>query len=443
MKKLDHIVYLQQTLTVLFLLSTSFIYGIEKDSTFKNSVTNVLPISNTDTSRVTTDSFHAIPYKVEVNLLCLKVKRNSAWVDSVPNIYETVLIVVNHPDDTLKSWLDRESKNLQLYFDNEVATEVTVNFFAKNDSSYQYTADLSAHGTNPLIHLPKDFCWHHNYQINLGSKVSGIPSGLREIQAQKFDFYKPLHKFSLYLGILLFASLILFYGYRILNNKKLILRNSRANPIETNANSLAGYSLAKTQLAFWTFLSLLAISYHYFIVGEFAVNTTILALIGISASTTGLGYLIDKKDQSQEEEGTVFRHQNQETKHFITDILSDENGLSIHRLQKFAFHILGAIIFITETLNGLTIADLDGNLLILMGVSSTTYLGLKNYENRNPDKNKRILTLKQEIEKIKKDIDIENAKISTMGNDAGHKKLLLDLDKKLKKKIAELKKVQD
>jgi hypothetical protein len=62
---------------------------------------------------------------------------------------------------------------------------------------------------------------------------------------------------------------------------------------------------------------------------------------------------------------------------FLNDILNDEAGMSIHRLQMVVWTLVLAFVFVSEVFQELRMPDLDVSLLALMGVSAGTYLGFK------------------------------------------------------------------
>lgn len=62
---------------------------------------------------------------------------------------------------------------------------------------------------------------------------------------------------------------------------------------------------------------------------------------------------------------------------FIKDILSDDKGISFHRVQMFGWTVVLITIFITSVSNLLAMPDFDTTLLGLMGISGATYLGFK------------------------------------------------------------------
>lgn len=143
----------------------------------------------------------------------------------------------------------------------------------------------------------------------------------------------------------------------------------------------APFSLARTQLAFWTVVILssfvyLLFKFHFQIPAFANVN---LILLGISVGTTGTAKLID---DSQKVNGNL--SQDFPSQGLILDILSDKSGVSIHRLQNVLWTLVVGIIYIQFVSHGSELPDeavLTENMLILMGISSGTYVGVKTMEN--------------------------------------------------------------
>src|SRR5215469_17031371 len=67
---------------------------------------------------------------------------------------------------------------------------------------------------------------------------------------------------------------------------------------------------------------------------------------------------------------------------FVRDILSDEDSdagkVEIYRLQNALWTLFLGITFVRVIWNTLALPDFDSNLVLLTGVSSLTYVGLKN-----------------------------------------------------------------
>jgi hypothetical protein len=65
------------------------------------------------------------------------------------------------------------------------------------------------------------------------------------------------------------------------------------------------------------------------------------------------------------------------SKGFIHDVLTDSEGVNLHRFQLFTWTIVLGAIFVYEVWRSLTLPEFDATLLSLMGISSGTYLGFK------------------------------------------------------------------
>jgi hypothetical protein len=151
------------------------------------------------------------------------------------------------------------------------------------------------------------------------------------------------------------------------------------------------FSFARVQLAWWTLIVLA--SFISIILSGYGIptfNQSTLILIGIGTATTATAKLIDLSDQSKP---GLRRSQDENGRNFFLDILSDENGVSIHRFQTVAFNLIIGIWFITEVLHQLSVINKDtvnlvmpvisDNNLILLGLSSGAYAALKATENKS------------------------------------------------------------
>ena len=65
------------------------------------------------------------------------------------------------------------------------------------------------------------------------------------------------------------------------------------------------------------------------------------------------------------------------SKGFITDILSDGDGVSFHRFQIIVWTIVLGAVFIWSVYRKISMPEFDASLLTLMGISSGTYVGFK------------------------------------------------------------------
>ena len=144
------------------------------------------------------------------------------------------------------------------------------------------------------------------------------------------------------------------------------------------------YSFARVQLWWWTML----VTVGYVLACGWrgvALNLTqgTVLLLGISATTTAGGRLIDSADAG---DAAVARHQDTASQGFLTDILSDGQGVSIHRFQALLFNLIFGGIFAVHLwrhlAEGEPFIDFKPEQLSLMGISSATYLGVKLGENK-------------------------------------------------------------
>ncbi len=154
------------------------------------------------------------------------------------------------------------------------------------------------------------------------------------------------------------------------------------------------FSYARTQLTWWTVIvlsSFITILLKRRDIPTFDSST--LILLGISSATTIAARLTDMSDKDNVPSNLI--SQNSTGKNFIIDILSDNSGVSIHRLQTVIFNIVIGGWFIYKVTVNLVITGMDinkiipvlePNNLILIGLSAGTYAALKTTENKSNGK---------------------------------------------------------
>lgn len=154
------------------------------------------------------------------------------------------------------------------------------------------------------------------------------------------------------------------------------------------------FSYARVQLCWWTIIIISSFVSIFLSKGNLPIlDSSLIVLLGISSATTATAALIDTSDQSN---ASLTLIQNQESEGFLFDILSDNNGISIHRLQTLLFNIIIGSWVLYNVHKGLlscnTITSpncinnifpvIDNNKLLLLGVSAIAYVGLKTNENK-------------------------------------------------------------
>lgn len=152
--------------------------------------------------------------------------------------------------------------------------------------------------------------------------------------------------------------------------------------IRDHSNQLVSkpFSLSRFQLLWWSVIIISCYILLYAIRDDFTLlSKTTLILLGISVTGTSFSTLVDYSDSDKD------RHQDQKGNNFLSDILSDNDGISVHRYQNFVFTLIFGIIFFYKVLTTANMPEFGQLELFLMGISTATYVGLKTAENKTPD----------------------------------------------------------
>lgn len=143
------------------------------------------------------------------------------------------------------------------------------------------------------------------------------------------------------------------------------------------------FSFARTQLMWWAIIISSCFCAYYGKNGELVDlnDRSYLILLGISIGTVTAARIIDNTDILN----NIVRHQdNNDSKGFIIDIISDDSGISVHRFQAMVFNAIFGAVFIAEYLEKGTFIKFGNLELALMGISSAAYVGMKLNENKQP-----------------------------------------------------------
>ncbi len=138
------------------------------------------------------------------------------------------------------------------------------------------------------------------------------------------------------------------------------------------------FSLGRAQMTFWALLVFAATCSLWFITWTLEpIPDAILSLLGISV-LTGLGSVAIESSKSTGTRGAKNRSgKRRRLGHFLADITNDGTGMSIHRLQAVVWTLFLGWVFVRSVATVISMPSFDGSLLILMGISSGTYLGFK------------------------------------------------------------------
>ncbi len=211
---------------------------------------------------------------------------------------------------------------------------------------------------------------------------------------------------------------------------------AKTTSIIRDGSPTASFSLARTQAAWWFFIILGAFMFVAAATGDVngALSGTALTLLGIGAATAGASAVVNSS-QAGEQQAAEHRVQAQiadqtnqvaaiqaqvgqagaaaqaaaqarldaanavlarkrsllqqlrtpyEAENFLKDILSDADGISVHRFQMVAWTLVLSFIFAKQVFDTMAMPDFDANLLTLQGISAATYVGLKMAEPSVP-----------------------------------------------------------
>lgn len=152
------------------------------------------------------------------------------------------------------------------------------------------------------------------------------------------------------------------------------------------------YSLSRVQFLFWLLIIYISILHIWGFTNVLASPTgTVLLLLGISGTTFFVGNLIDNSannasanpanvNPSQIITDLMKINQGRARSKFIYDILSDGENVSLHRLQLVMFTALLGVYFSWYVIFNLQMPQFSETMMLLMGISSTTYAGLKSIQ---------------------------------------------------------------
>jgi len=235
------------------------------------------------------------------------------------------VVGVDRESGTLTFVLDRNDKNKELWsqflYDPLFEAYVTMR------------VSVGVHGDKPLLKTP-------------GANLS---LNLRKLYVDSWTW--------LWLGLLLIVAVVLIIAARRTD----MLREGP--PIDGVRQQ---YSLPKSQMAWWFFLTLVSYVYIWLVTGDRdTITPSLLGLMGISAATALAGVAV-----AQKMEGA--------SRGWWRDLVTDETGaVALDHLQIVVWTwVLGGI-FLTSVIWHLTMPEFSVTMLALMGISSGTYIGFK------------------------------------------------------------------
>jgi hypothetical protein len=170
---------------------------------------------------------------------------------------------------------------------------------------------------------------------------------------------------------LLVAGILLLLSWLAVSSD--ILRDAGPTAAPLQAGQRRTYSLARLQMAWWFGIVLSCYVFLWVILGDLPIlSNSALWLMGMSGAAGAVAAGVDQQKQN-----TV-----QVSQGWISDLLTNANGVALHRFQMLAWTVVLGVIFIQQCLANLGMPEFDASTLALVGVSTGAYLGCKIPENQ-------------------------------------------------------------
>jgi hypothetical protein len=156
-------------------------------------------------------------------------------------------------------------------------------------------------------------------------------------------------------------------------------------------SGLGPFSLAQTQLAFWTVIIVGGFIYLTILTGlTNSLNDSSLLLLGITGGTTGVAAFIDYFKKEGRAANTVVTGNSSQPifvkpkRGFLVDISSDGINLTMQRAQTIMWNLVLGLYFIWYVVTNKAMPVFSNTLLTVAGVSSLVYLSSKGPEQPTP-----------------------------------------------------------
>ena len=309
---------------------------------------------------------------VQLFVECVVVEKHECGSDSMETLGQHIKLRVPN----LKSWIDKKNSpsNLVLYLNGrQLAKTNPVSVSVSYDPArpelnelifkLQRTTETDATWDDLIV---RDKNWRGFFLKGVSRQVRpsiGLENGIAAETHGVFELVLlPLGWVYVCFGFMCFS----LAGLLILARRSSLLRDNPGGP----------YSLARTQMAIWSWLLVNAYFFLFVMTWDPAVDipTSILGLLGISATTYLAAALVDRNDGTSTPPIS---------KGFWKDI-SGSSGVQLHRIQIIAWTVVLAFVFIVRIFTKLSIPDFNPTLLGLLGLSAGTYVGFKFPENQTP-----------------------------------------------------------
>jgi hypothetical protein len=308
---------------------------------------------------------------------------------------DLLIIKFNENIDTLANW--PKDQKLILWFNDIPYHNLTVWSINTNtrEMVFKLTYDSSTKASWDVLYLlsyRKIFKYYDvmNVQVGTDNKCLTLPGG-----NNAKIYFKCTERWMLWASYIILLALIGLFIWLIRWDH--LIRNTisfaegvtvvkkfstdpavRANEVRSKD---IPFSLSRSQLCFWLFIISISFVFIWLNTDGDMPNITgsTAMLLGISGGTSVLSKIIESsgKSTSDPKPTAADFYKNSKSKNFFLDIVSDDNGLSVSRLQMVIFTFILGLYYAWYVMLNLEMPEFTSTTLLLMGISSSTYAGIK------------------------------------------------------------------
>jgi hypothetical protein len=208
--------------------------------------------------------------------------------------------------------------------------------------------------------------------ISVGLENQPVPTQVSGPAAHDLNVLGGTSRFMVLVGLFLLGLCLSLY----LATRSTLLRKPVGDSIPVR---MKRFSLARSQMALWFFIVPFSYLFLWMLSGDRPQITPGVLLVLLISSSTCLGAtFIDSRERLINRRLATYLPNKEITSlGFVTDILSDREGLSFSRLQLVIWTLLLLMVFLSTMYNIFAIPNLDVTLLLLMCIGCVTYLGFK------------------------------------------------------------------
>lgn len=276
---------------------------------------------------------------------------------------ESTGVVVMYKDKDGKCYPDDPSKDRKKIV--RTIYKIAVTFQGQLSEIYEKTSDTTRGFTK---------LWRNSFDISIPNfQIKFSLNNVVGVESNEITFINyPIGRMAI--GAIIFVGVLVLLFYYGSKNKWNMLRD------DDRSNTRKPFSLSRVQIFFWTCIIFPFATLIWAATGAFPpITASHLVLLGIVAGQRILAQLIDSGSRNEKNN---FLATADDKCTFFSDLISDNTGLSITRLQYVIATIIFMGIFINNAFANLELTSFSIMQLGLMGTSAGLYLWNKQLDQQ-------------------------------------------------------------